>query len=202
MKKNLSISKTLIKLTLILICGFSYSQVEINGYIKSSITGMRPITDIYIELLKSEKPVLERMTMADSTGYFRIENLEPNKLYEIKLSAFGYQDQVFEIKTNDGITQTTLTLVTGCEYSKEQADKDWDTGKPKLLLVGSIAPIANSTSDTKFEKKYGIKYFDFGCMPPISECIKIYNERIFELMDEKYGEKWREKVRSDVEYLN
>lgn len=202
MKKNLNISKTLLKLILILVCGISYSQVEINGYVKSSITDLRPISDIYIEQLKSGKPVLERITMADSTGFFRIENLEPNKLYEIKLSAFGYKDQVFEIKTNDGITKTTLTLEAGCEYSKEQADKDWQNGKAKMLLIGSIAPIANSSTDFKFEKKYGIEYFDFGCTPPIEECVKLYNERIFELMDEKYGMKWRKKVRSDVEYLN
>ena len=195
MKKSLNISKTLLKLSLMLVCVISYSQVEINGNVKSSITNLRPISDIYIEQLKSEKPVLERMTMADSTGFFRIENLEPNTLYEIKLSAFGYKDQVFEIKTNNGITKTTLTLKAGCEYSRQQADK------PKLLIVGSIAPIAISTSDTKFEKKYGIKYFDFGCTPTIAECIKIYNERIFELMDKTYGMKWRKKVRSDVEYL-
>lgn len=201
LNKNLNISKTLLKLTLILVCGISYSQVEINGYVKSSITDLRPISDVYIEQLKSGKPVLERMTMADSTGFFRIENLEPNKFYEIKLTAFGYKDQVFEIKTNDGITKTTLTLEAGCEYSKKQADKDWKNGKPKLLLAGSIAPIANSLPDTKFEKKYAMEYFDFGCSPPIEECIKIYNERIFELMDKKYGMKWRKKVRSDVEYL-
>jgi len=195
LKKSLNISKTLLKLSLMLVCVISYSQVEINGNVKSSITNLRPISDIYIEQLKSEKPVLERMTMADSTGFFRIENLEPNTLYEIKLSAFGYKDQVFEIKTNNGITKTTLTLKAGCEYSRQQADK------PKLLIVGSIAPIAISTSDTKFEKKYGIKYFDFGCTPTIAECIKIYNERIFELMDKTYGMKWRKKVRSDVEYL-
>ena len=184
-----------------LICGISYAQVEINGYVKSSITDLRPITDIYIEQLESKKPILEKMTMADSSGFYRIKNLEPNKTYKIKLSAFGYDDQIFEIKTNEGILTTNLILKAGCEYSKEQAEKDWKNKTPKLLLVGSIAPTANSPTDTKFEKKYGIEYFDFGCEPPIEECIKIYNERIFELMDESYGIKWRKKVRSDVEYL-
>ncbi len=201
MKKNVNTSKTIFKLILILVCGISYSQVEINGYIKSSITDLRPISDIYIEQLKSGKSAMERITMADNTGFFRIENLEPNKLYKIKLSAFGYKDQVFEIKTNDGITKTTLTLDASCEYSNEQAKKDWNNGKAKLLLAGSIAPIANSPSDKRFEKKYEIEYLDFGCTPPIDECIKIYNEQIFELMDEKYGMEWRKKVRSDVEYL-
>jgi len=197
----MKLKKVLFKLTLILVCGISYSQVEINGYVKSSITDLRPISDIYIEQLGIEKPFLERTTMADSTGFFQIENLESNRLYKIKLSAFGYKDQVFDVKTNNGITKTTLTIEAGCEYSKEQAAKDWKNGNPKLLLVGSIAPIANSSSDKRFEKKYGIEYFDFGCSPPIEECVKIYNEQVFELMDEKYGMEWRKKVRSDVEYL-
>jgi hypothetical protein len=180
----------------------SYSQVEINGYVKSSITKLPPNSRVYIKQLKSEKPVLERMTMTDSTGFFRIKNLEPNKRYELKLSSFGYQDQYFEIKTNSSITKTTLTLEASCTYSKEQAIKDWKNKRAKLLLVGSIAPISNSTLDNRFEKKYNIKYFDFGCSPPIDECIKIYNEQIFVLMNEKYGPKWRKKVRSDVKFLN
>jgi len=201
LKRHVNISKTILKLTLIFVYGISYSQVEISGYVKSSITDLRPISDIYIEQLNREKSVLDRIIMADSTGYFRIENLESNKIYKLKLTVFGYEDQIFEIKTNDGITKTVLILEASCQFSKEQADKDWESGKAKLLLIGSIAPIANSPGDIRFEKKYQIEYFDFGCSPPIEECVKIYNERIFELMDKKYGMKWRKKVRSDVEYL-
>ncbi len=95
------------------------------------------------------------MTMADSSGYFKLENLEPNKLYEIKISTFGYEDQVFEIKTNDGITKTTLILDAECEFSREKAESDWKNGQAKLLLIGSIAPIANSSTDNRFEKNSG-----------------------------------------------
>ncbi|AZQ44191.1 FEKKY domain-containing protein [Nonlabens ponticola] len=95
----------------------------------------------------------------------------------------------------------TFELKADCEYNAERAESDWKNGTANLLLVGSIAPIANSPSGNRFEKRFKVKYFDFGCEPPISECIEQYNERIFELMDEKYGNKWREKVRSDVEYL-
>ncbi|WP_348744847.1 hypothetical protein [Tenacibaculum sp. 190524A05c] len=198
----MNIIKLLLKLTFIIIYGVSYSQVEIIGYVKSSITGVKPISEIYIELLKSKKPLLERMTMADSLGFFRIKNLKPNKIYEIQISVSGYNNHTFKIKTNEGITKTTLTIDTDCEYSAEQAEKDWKNGRPKLLLFGSIVPTGNSQYDIKFEKSYGIEYFDFGCTPPTAECIKIYNERIFRFMDEKYGKKWRSKVRSDVEYLD
>ncbi|TPN87787.1 FEKKY domain-containing protein [Aquimarina algicola] len=105
------------------------------------------------------------------------------------------------IKIKNGTTKIILTLEAICKYNKDLAEKDWKNGKPKLLLVGSIVPIANSLSDKKFERKYKIEYFDFGCTPPIQECIKAYNERIFQLMDRKYGVKWRKKVRSDVKYL-
>ncbi|CAL2085857.1 hypothetical protein [Tenacibaculum sp. 190524A05c] len=199
---KMNIIKSFLKLTFILVYGISYSQVEIIGHVKPSITGVKPISEIDIELLNSKKPLLERMTMADSLGFFRIKNLKPHKLYEVQLLVFGYDNQVFKIKTNDGITKTTLIIEADCEYNREQADEDWNNNRAKLLLVGSIAPRANSQSDTRFEKKYGIEYFDFGCTPPTQECIKIYNERIFELMDEKYGKKWRKKVRSDVEYLD
>ena len=37
-----------------LVCVISYSQVEINGYVKSSITDLRPISDIYIEQLNHD----------------------------------------------------------------------------------------------------------------------------------------------------
>lgn len=139
--------------------------------------------------------------MADSLGYFQFENLELNKTYRLEVSAFGYDRQIFEVETNKRINDTILIIEAGCEYSKEQAEYDWGNGTAKLLIIGSIAPIANTQEDKLFEKKYGVEYYDFGCTPPIDECIRLYNERIFELMDANYGPNWRYKVRTDVEYL-
>ena len=198
MKKNLDIKKNIIKLILILVCGFTYGQTEINGKVISGITGEKPITEIYVQELVTKQP----LTFADSLGNFRIEFLEPNKKYIIEITAFGYGKQKFDVETKNGINKLTFELKADCEYNAEQAESDWKIGKPKLLLFGSIAPIGNSSSDNRFEKKFGIKYYDFGCEPPIDECIKIYNQKMFELMDEKYGKVWRKKVRTDVEYLN
>ena len=193
-----NIKKIFLKLTLILVCGLTYGQTEINGKVISGITGEKPISEIYVQELITKQP----LTIADSLGNFRIEYLEPNKKYVIEISAFGYGKQKIDVETKSGINNLTFELKADCEYNAEQAESDWKNGKPKLLLFGSIAPIGNTSSDNRFEKKFGIKYFDFGCEPPIEECIKIYNQRIFEFMDKKYGKVWRKKVRTDVEYLN
>ena len=50
----------------------------------------------------------------------------------------------------------------------------------------------------KFEKKYNIEYYDFGCTPPNEECVIQYNKTIFANLDKKYGRKWRKEVRKDV----
>jgi len=197
LKKDLNILKILIKLTLILVCGISYGQTEIIGKVISGISGEKPISDIYVQELITKQPLI----MADSLGNFRIEYLEPNKKYVIEISAFGYGKQKFDVQTKSGINNVAFELKADCEYNAERAEFDWKNGKANLLLVGSIAPIANSPSDKQFEEKFGIKYFDFGCEPLIDECLKEYNKRVFELIDKKYGMKWRKKVRSDVEYL-
>ena len=198
MKKKLHIQKNIIKLILILVCGITYGQTEIVGKVISGISEEKPISDIYVQELITKQPLI----IADSLGNFRIEYLEPNKKYIIEISAFGYGKQKFDVETKSGINKVTFELKADCEYNVERAESDWKNGMANLLLVGSIAPIANSPSDKRFEKKFGIKYFDFGCEPPIDECLKEYNQRIFELMDKKYGMKWRKKVRSDVEYFN
>ncbi|MFH4966537.1 hypothetical protein V8G69_16165 [Gaetbulibacter sp. M235] len=202
MKKISNISKKLIKLTLILVCGISFGQSKIVGKIKSDITNDKPYGNIYLEINNGNKSQVDRMTIADSIGIFQFNNLEPNKTYKIKVQLMGYEDQEFEVKTNENIQNVDLTLKGICGFvSLETAEKDWKKNKAKLYLVGGIAPVGNRKEDYRFEKKYKIKYYDFGDTAPNMECIQIYNERIFELMDEKYGTEWRKKVRSDVEYL-
>ncbi|WP_029038832.1 FEKKY domain-containing protein [Salinimicrobium xinjiangense] len=194
----MNLKKEILTLIMIMTCGLISAQVEIRGTVLSELTGMKPEADIYIEVLKSRHPG----TMADSLGKFRLEYLEPNKEYLLKISAFGFPTQEFEAITNTGITNELFLLKAECEFDAEKADSDWKNGKPKLLLFGSIAPVANTKADERFERNYKIEYYDFGCTPPAMDCLKLYNERIFELMDEKYGKEWRKKVRPDVEYLN
>jgi len=202
LKKNLNIIKNLLNLTLLLVCGICFGQSEIIGTIKSDITNQKPNGNIYFEINDGKKSQVDRMTIADSVGIFHFKNLEPNKLYKIKVQLMGYETQEFKVETNDKIQNVELTLKGVCGFvSLETAENDWKKKKAKLYLVGGIAPIGNRKADNRFEKKYKISYYDFGDTAPNMECIQVYNERIFELMDEKYGTEWRKKVRSDVEYL-
>ena len=189
-----------LNISLFLICGSAFGQIEIHGDVICEISGERPISDIYVSITNSKKPIVDSMVIIDDLGKFQFKNLEPNKEYTLEV-LFGIGMQKFIVKTKNGISNVNLELKAECEYTVDRAESDWKKGEAKLLLFGSIAPIANSSADNRFEKKFSIKYFDFGCTPPIEECIKIYNEKIFELMDEKFGIKWRKKVRDDVEYL-
>ena len=185
-----------------LVCGICFGQSKIVGTIKSDTTNEKPNGNIYLEINDEKKTKIDRMTLADSIGIFQFKNLEPNKLYKIKVQLMGYDTQEFEVKTNNEILNVDLTLKGVCGIlSSETAEREWIKKKAKLYIVGGIAPIGNRKADSRFEKKYEIQYYDFGDTAPNMECIQVYNERIFELMDKKYGTEWRKKVRSDVEYL-
>jgi hypothetical protein len=185
-----------------LVCGICFGQSKIVGTIKSDITNKKPNGNIYLEINDEKKSQIDRMTIADSIGILQFTDLEPNKFYKIKVQLMGYDTQEFEVKTNNEIFNVDLTLKGICGFvSLETAEKEWKKKKAKLYLVGGIAPIGNRKADNRFEKKYKIQYYDFGDTAPNMECIQVYNEKIFELLDKKHGTKWRKKVRSDVEYL-
>jgi len=101
----------LIQLIIISVCQTSFAQSEIIGFVKSAITDLKLITDVYIEITNTNRFFLERMTMTDSLGLFRRGNFELNKTYILKLSAFGYANEMFEVKTDSIVTKTTLTLI-------------------------------------------------------------------------------------------
>ena len=196
--RKLKTKKHILNLIIILVCGIINGQVQIKGTVLSEMTGKIPESTVYVKELKTKQPLVQ----ADSLGQFEIGHLEPNKEYLIEISGFGFDKQTFPVKTNDGNTSELFLIKADCGFDAKKAETDWNNGNPRLLLFGSIAPIANSKSDIRFENKYKIKYYDFGCTPPAMDCLKLYNERIFELMDKKYGKIWRQKVRKDVEYLN
>lgn len=136
----------------------------------------------------------------DKNGLFEVSHLKKGK-YKIKVGRDGYAkvDTSITISGNDSTKQTlNITIRERCEVNQYLALKDIQAGTIKLLIFGGIAPSVNTKFDVKFEKKYNLKYHDFGCIHVGYECVRDYNQTIFTYLDKKYGKKWRVGIRKDV----
>ncbi|KGO85210.1 FEKKY domain-containing protein [Flavobacterium suncheonense] len=175
-----------------------YSQDKSNGL---SISGNLKVL-FGLELTTPKNALIEltpsrKVVDIDSVGNYKFENLKSG-IYKIQVIDFNIKPKEFSVELKDeSITNFNLLINADCEVNKEIAEIDIQNKKPRLLLIGSIAPIFYSNQG-KFEKKYEIKYYDFGCTPPSEECVIQYNKTVFDYLDKKYGRKWRKEVRKDV----
>jgi hypothetical protein len=168
----------------------------IEGEITSNITGLPTVEQGQIMIDETK-----HFQIADSTGRFKFEGLYLDTEYTIRVFVMGYDNYEKKVSLDDSINHLDITLHADCDFNKEKANSDINNNEIKLLLFGSIAPIANSTFDNKIERKYNFKYYDFGCSPPAFDCIKEYNLTIFKYLDNTYGKGWRNDVRQDVEFF-
>jgi hypothetical protein len=148
---------------------------------------------------KIEIGPLQKFEKSDSLGNFKFDKLKRGNYY---LSIYG-QPRLIRI-TNillDSLSRNDIEIVIEAENdwaSREIAEIDIELNEIKLLIVGGIAPIFYS-SQYEFEKKYQIKYYDYGDLIRVPfELMEEYNKRVFEYLDFKYGQKWRLEVRKDV----
>ena len=136
----------------------------------------------------------------DSVVFFEMA-LPKKEIYSLEIKGWGYRvDSVINSKSmslNDLILYGNID----CEVSHLVAEKDIESDNIRLLIIGGIVPKANTYQDNEFQKKYSLTYFDYGDTPPLFDCVRKYNENIFEFLDSKFGIEWRAKVRRDVEGL-
>ncbi|WP_293743580.1 hypothetical protein [uncultured Pedobacter sp.] len=96
------------------------------------------------------------------------------------------------------LSARTLLMADGIKTeSIKQANADIKKGKLKLMVQGGIVATRVKGQEL-FEQKYGVVYFDFGCVGPSTIRIEDYNKVIASFMDKKYGKSWRREVRKDV----
>lgn len=135
----------------------------------------------------------------DSLGNFTIYNLSPGQ-NKLSFSALGYanKDTIVSVTDKD-ITNFKWIIYTDClTYSREMALTDIQAKKPTILLHSGYAPVVYTT-DKAFEKRFEIKYFDFGCVAGDRlECLIAYNKTIFDYLDKTYGKRWRKEIRNDA----
>tara|TARA_R110002072_G_scaffold302065_1_gene483659 strand:- start:1957 stop:2382 length:426 start_codon:yes stop_codon:yes gene_type:complete len=104
--------------------------------------------------------------------------------------------------TDDEYNNSTVGKITfvnpkTCEQIDDWIKSDFDNNNVYLFLQGGIAPV-EYTTDKNFENKYGIYFFDFGCVPPSEKCVIEYNSKVFDYLEKTYGEKWKKEIRDDV----
>ena len=186
-------------------CGSAYSQADslfyINGKVEINVFGKIkfPIEPIFVVITKIDetKPNyhLEDQQKNDS-ALFRIDSLKSGK-YKLHINciSIGSIDTIILIKDKSVENLYFLFEVNCNKWDLVRAEKDIENGIPKLLLVSNI----ETQGEKKFERKFHIKYCNFGDTPPDSfDCFASYNERIFKYLDNKYGRSWRRTVRKDV----
>jgi hypothetical protein len=138
-----------------------------------------------------------KFELSDSLGNFKFDKLKPGN-YKLIARGLGYETLDTTIVLKDqSLSNLSLLMKAKCDVDRNIAEKDLKIKKPRLLLIGSIAPIYYK-NQKYFERKFHIRYYDYGDTPPAIECVVQYNRRIFEYLDSKYGKIWRQEVRQDV----
>ncbi len=146
----------------------------------------------HLAILDAHGKVLSRW-ITDSSGLFKLTGLAKGR-YRLVNSALDI-DTPFSIPKQ--AENVLIVNVSSCSFGSAKAQKDIKTGKPMLLLSGGIAPVATPNED-HFEKKYTVKYHDFGDIPQKVKCSIAYNKVVFEFLDKKFGKSWRRDARADV----
>lgn len=171
----------------------SLGQTTISGKVTSSING-KPLRDVVVLFKGTNIGAL-----TDSIGNYQLDS--PLGKVTMSVSWVGYKQVDTTVIVVKHLT-VDFRLKAECNFNGQSAKSDIRTGKLKLLLVGSIAPIGNSSKDKRFMKQFNIDYFAFGDNVIAMECIEDYNKLICEYLDKTYGHKWRKTVRPDVIGLN
>jgi hypothetical protein len=160
--------------------------------IRGSVSDGKLLKFTHLAVLDAHGKVVSRW-VTDSSGLFKITGLTRGK-YRLVNSALGV-DAPFSVPKQS--ENTFIVNVSACNFGSAKAQKDVKEGKPMLLLSGGIAPVSSPKEDN-FEKKYTVKYHDFGDTPQNVKCSIAYNNIVFAFLDKKFGKSWRRDARADV----
>ena len=215
MKKNSLLIAVICFLTQM---GFSQKEYSISGQVFSAISGS-PLSDYYhcdcIRVRLKEDST--KWVMIDPNGFFELKNLKKGKYrMVVELSGDAYpntwnarDDTLLTIGNKSLKNVKIMAKCPFCEcdnFNKEGAYNDIEKGTPQLLLFNginaqmSVSPEALE-EELKSEKKYGFRYYEFGCLPIDYEYMEAYSRVIFKYLDKKFGKIWRKEVRGDVRCL-
>jgi len=131
-------------------------------------------------------------------GHFKIDKLNSGT-YKL---TFRVNNEYVTIDTVVTVTSENLSDLQ-LKLSKRPCDyvahRDINDSKLKILTSSGTSPRINNKGDNAFERKFKIKYVVLGDSRPESwNCLKSYNDTLYEFLDNRYGKKWRKTVRDDA----
>lgn len=147
--------------------------------------------------IQSNDSIKTRTFLIEDNGAFKIDSLSAGR-YRLAFRVhdeYGYVDTVLRIETNNLEDLRIIPEKRPCNYDASVDIKNHDVS----VLVANVNGLrVNSDSDKRFEKKYRIRYLILS--PPFVNltCLTRYNQNVFNHLDEKFGEKWRKRVRTDA----
>lgn len=97
-------------------------------------------------------------------------------------------------------SDTPFVYIMYSRYNASGAACDIDSGKVQILFLGGFGgmPSFDNVRDQQFQEKYQAEFWSQGCVRMVGDDEEAYNWAIFEYLDEKYGEGWREEIRTDA----
>ena len=180
-------------LILLLFAKVCLGQTTYNGQLISALSN-KPIKNALIENQHGKI-----IGGSDSLGFFNISVDSANNIVLIVISPNGNYDTVISVTDNKPLV---LILNQVCEYNGVVAKRDIQNNEVKLICVMGFTGKPFSKKEKRLEKKYNLTYIIFGCTEITLECFEQYNQTTAKYLDNKYGTKWRSKIRKDVTGLN
>lgn len=81
-------------------------------------------------------------------------------------------------------------------YSSAYLSENLNQNQKIIYVLGGIASIYTK-EDIEFEKKYNIKYYDFGCIAPTNfEEYVAKNKKVFDWLSKEFGENWQKYIKA------
>ena len=133
------------------------------------------------------------ITVTDQNGEYRFDNL-PSGSYKVSfIEPLGLK-RVYQVKLKNKDKAFNQTFKEdGSDYAS-QAQRDIFMGCPVIHVVqGDIQAVYVGEYDYKsFYVKFGVRIVDWGDVIPCDpQVFANYNKRIFDYLDETFGDEWR-----------
>ena len=96
----------------------------------------------------------------------------------------------FGQKKHSDNNQKTILAAAAKESAQQKFEQDLTTKNIKIYLLGGIISVITK-EDLEFERNYKLRYYDFGCTPPVNfETFEKYNQLVFDYLLKEYGKHW------------